>query len=57
MHGTYSSVPKSGAGTFINFDEKFQDFPVTLNQRLLFYSVLSLPARLFGPALLFGTLG
>ena len=28
-----------------------------LTQRLLSYSVLLLPARLFGPALLFGTLG
>jgi hypothetical protein len=46
-----TSVPNRGAGTFINFDEKFPDFPVA---RPLFYSILVMPARLFGPALLFG---
>ena len=45
----YSSEPNRGAGTFINFDEKFPDFPIA---RPLFYSVLIRPARLFAPALL-----
>ena len=38
---------------FINFDEKFPDFPTAPP---LFYSALLMPARLFGRALLFGTL-
>ena len=48
-----SSVPNRDADTFINFDEKFPDFPIA---RPVFYSVLLMPARLFGPAILFGTL-
>ena len=55
MHGTYSSVPKSGAGTFIILMKNSKISQ--LLTRLLSYSVLLLPARLFGPALLFGTLG
>ena len=56
MHGTYSSVPKSGAGTFIIL-MKNSKISQLITQRLLFYSVLLLPARLFGPAILFVTLG
>ena len=37
----------------IYFDEIFPHFPIA---RPLFYSVLSMSARLFGPALLFGEL-
>ena len=44
----YASVQNRVAGMFINFDEKFPDF------KTLFY--LLMPAVLFGPALLFGTL-
>ena len=53
MLTSYSSVPNRGAGMFINFDEKSPDFPTAPP---LFYSVLLMPARLFGRALLFGTL-
>ena len=49
----YCSVPNRGAGTFINFDGKFPNFPIA---QPLSYSVLLMPARLFGPALVFGTL-
>ena len=49
----YSSEPNRGAGTFINFDEKFPDLP---SVQPLFCSILLMPLRLFGPALLFGTL-
>ena len=38
---------------FVNFDEKFLDFPIA---RHIAYSVLIKPARFFGPELLFGTL-
>ena len=51
MCSTPGSVPNRGADTFINFDEKFPDF-----SELLFHSVLLMPARLFDPAFLFGTL-
>ena len=47
------SVPNRGLGTFINFDEKFPDFFI---EGPLIYSVLLMPVRLFGPALLFDTL-
>ena len=49
----YFSAQNRGTGMFINFDQKFLDFPIA---RPLFYSVLLMPARLFGPALLLGTL-
>ena len=51
--GSKVNVPNRAAGRFINFDEKFSDFPI---ERTLFYSVLLSLVRLFGPALLFGTL-
>ena len=38
-------VPNSGAVTFINFDEKLRDLPTA---RPLFYSILLMPALLFG---------
>ena len=41
----YCSVPNRGAGTFINFDGKFPNFPIA---QPLSYSVLLMPARLFG---------
>ena len=40
----YSSEPNRGAGTFINFDEKFPDFSIA---RPLFYSVLIMPAHIW----------
>ena len=47
------SILIRGLGTFINFEEKIPDL---LTERPLFYSVLLMPARLFRPVLLFGTL-
>ena len=49
----YPIVPNRGAGIYNNFDVNIPDFPPA---RPLFYSVLLMPARLFGPALVFGTL-
>lgn len=46
----YSSEPNRGAGMFINYNGKF---PNCLIAWLLSYIM---PARLFGPALVFGTL-
>ena len=52
-HFNFANVPSRSAGTFKDFDEKFSDF---LPAQRLFYSVLLIPALLFVPALLFGTL-
>ena len=49
----YPIVPNRGAGIYNNFDENIPDFPPA---RPLFCSVLLMPARLFGPVLLFVTL-
>ena len=48
-----NDIPNRCAGMFINFDEKFPNLPIA---RPLFYFILLMPAHLFGPALIFGTL-